>query len=285
MTTSPKVFIVILNWNGKDRLAACLRSVFALAYQNFEVVVVDNASRDGSLEEAKSSFSRAHFILNSENVGFSAGMNVGIRFSLSQGAEFVWILNNDVECDRDALSVLVAAVYSHGKPALYSPKILTPAGTEWFVGGTIDYVRMRTEHADYSGSERRDTPYQTEYLCGCALLIPRNVIESVGLLDEQYFLYYEDADYSVRATRKGVDLLVVPKASIVHSESSSENPEKTYWLVRSGLRFFYAHTPNVLRPWMALYMVLRRTKNGFDTLRGKKEAFPVSSAYADYRTA
>ncbi|NTW30016.1 MAG: glycosyltransferase [Candidatus Moranbacteria bacterium] len=285
MSISPKVFIVILNWNGKDRLAACLRSVFALSYQNFEVVVVDNASRDGSLEEAKSSFSRAHFILNSENIGFAAGMNVGIRFSLSRGAEFVWILNNDVECDRDTLSILVAAACSHGKLALYSPKILTSAGSEWFAGGIIDYVRMKTVHVDYSGLERRDIPYPTGYLCGCAMLISKKVIETVGLFDEKYFLYYEDADYSVRAARKGADLLVVPQASLVHAESSAENPEKSYWLVRSGLKFFNSHTPSILRPWMAFYMVLRRTKNGFDMLRGKKEAFPVSSAYADYRTA
>jgi GT2 family glycosyltransferase len=283
MSNVPKVFIVILNWNGRERLNACLRSVFALTYGNFDVVVVDNASLDGSLEAAKALFSRAHFILNQENVGFAVGMNVGIRFSLSKGAEYVWILNNDVECDRNALSELVLAAQVSSGPALYSPRILTPDGAEWFVGGRIDYCRMRSEHVAPSGINTNENPYQTGYLCGCSLLLSRKVIELVGLFDETYFLYYEDVDYSVRALKKGLGLIMVPKATIIHSESSTENPEKLYWLVLSGLRFFKAHTPLVLRPWVAFYTVLRRVKNGFDKLRGKKEAAPVSAAYDDFR--
>jgi GT2 family glycosyltransferase len=285
MNDLPKVFVVILNWNGGDRLAVCLRSVFALAYGNFEVVVVDNASRDGSLESAKNRFSRAHFVLNSENLGFAAGMNVGIRFALSKGAEYVWILNNDAECDRNALSELVYAAQSSERSELYSPRILTPEGVEWFTAGRIDYVRMRAEHIRAAASGKTGNPYSTGYLSGCALFMPRKVIEKVGLFDEAYFLYYEDADYSVRAAKKGVERLVVPKASVIHAEISSENPEKTYWLVISGLQFFRSHTPLALRPWMAFYIVLRRVKNGIDKLRGKKEAFPVSSAYADFRTS
>jgi len=126
MSDSPKVFVVILNWNGKDGLIDCLRSVFALSYGNFEVIVVDNASRDGSIETTKASFSRAHFILNPENLGFSSGMNVGIRFALSQGAEYVWLLNNDTECERKSLSELVSVSESEKKSTLYSPKILSP---------------------------------------------------------------------------------------------------------------------------------------------------------------
>ncbi len=285
MSDSPKVFVVILNWNGGDRLAACLRSVFALAYGNFEVVVVDNASRDGSLEVAKNLFSRAHFVLNPENIGFAAGMNVGIRFALSKGAEYVWILNNDTECDRKALSELVLAAQSSESPELFSPRILTPEGVEWFAGGRIDYIRMRALHVKSVDAIKANDPYPTGYLSGCALFIPRKVIERVGLFDEAYFLYYEDADYSVRAAGKGVERLVVPKATVIHAEISSQNPEKTYWLVISGLRFFRSHTPLALRPWVAFYIVLRRVKNGIDKLRGKKEAFPVSSAYADFRTS
>lgn len=281
----PKVFVVILNWNGKGRLIDCLRSVFALSYGNFEVVVVDNASRDGSIEEAKGTFSRAHFVLNSENLGFAAGVNVGIRFSLSRGAEYIWILNNDTECDRSALSELVFAAQSLGARALYSPRILAADGSDWFVAGEIDYVRMRAEHADPPDGAVGIDPYPTGYLSGCALFLPRETIETVGLFDEAYFLYYEDADLSVRAQKRGFGRILVPKATVIHGEQSVDNPEKTYWLVLSGLRFFSRHTPAALRPWMNVYFVLRRMKNRFDKLRGKKEAFPVSSAYADYRKA
>jgi len=281
----PKVFVVILNWDGKDCLASCLRSVFALDYRNFEVVVVDNASRDGSVEEVKKSFSRAHFILNAENLGFAAGMNVGIRFALSKGAEYVWILNNDTECERKALSEIVFAADTYEKPAFFSPRILTPRGEPWFLGGKIDYFRMRAEHISNPEVLSMEAVYPTGYLSGCALFFSRKAIGTVGLFDEGYFLYYEDTDLSVRAEKKGFDLLVVPKSTVIHREKSEENLEKTYWLVRSGLRFFKTHTPMSIRPWMWIYISLRRIKNGFDKLQGKKGALPVSVAYADSRTA
>ncbi|MEI7749737.1 MAG: glycosyltransferase family 2 protein [Candidatus Moraniibacteriota bacterium] len=281
MEHPPKVFVIILNWNGQDCLASCLRSVFALDYRNTEIVIVDNASRDGSLEEAKKSFSRAHFILNTENLGFAAGMNVGIRFALSKGADYVWILNNDVECKKNSLSALVSAAIAHEKPAFFSPHILTPKGISWFSGGKIDYFRMRAEHTLDVDTFSLEAPYPTGYLSGCALFFPRKAIEAVGLFDEGYFLYYEDTDLSVRAEKKGLELLVVPKSVVLHSEKSEENPEKIYWLVRSGLRFFRAHTPILVRPWMWIYISMRRIKNGIDKLQGKKGALPVSAAYAD----
>ncbi|HWQ60360.1 MAG TPA: glycosyltransferase family 2 protein [Candidatus Fimivivens sp.] len=285
MSDAPKVFIVILNWNGKERLLACLRSVFFLAYGNYEVVVVDNASRDGSLEEAKTLFSRAHFILNSDNLGFAAGMNIGIRFALSRGAEYVWILNNDAECRKDTLSTLVSVALTYGPRALFSPRILNSDGSEWFSGGKVDYIRMRTAHVAAPEVRAGITSYQTGYLTGCALFIPRQILEVTGLLDEEYFLYYEDADYSLRAKKNGFGLRVVPGAVVIHGEQSVGSKEKPYWLVRSGLRFFAAHTPPLLRPWIWVYVRLRRLKNVLDSLRGMKEAAPVSSAYADFRAS
>ena len=133
--------------------------------------------------------------------------------------------------------------------------------------------------------DRTDAPYTTGYLSGCALFLPRKAIERIGLFDEGYFLYYEDADLSVRARKKGCGLLVVPQATVVHSEQSTENPEKTYWLVRSGLRFFREHTPAPLRLWVWIYTLLRRVKNKIDKLQGKREALPVSVAYADFKAA
>ena len=281
--TQPKVFIIILNWNGKDRIIPCLRSVFSLGYGNVEGVVVDNASRDGSLELARSSFGRAHFIVNERNVGFAAGMNVGIRFAISKGAEYVWILNNGTIVGKDALSVLVDAARESGK-ALLSPLILTPSGKTWFSAGKIDFIRMRSVHADPDVASREHEPYETGYLTGCALFAPKEVFEAAGLFDERFFLYYEDADFSLRAKKTGYRLLVVPKSVVVHGEQSVDNPEKVYWLVLSGLRFFEEHTPWYLHLWMQLYILLRKMKNKTDKKKGKKEAFLVASAYEDFRS-
>ncbi|MBP9751798.1 MAG: glycosyltransferase family 2 protein [Candidatus Moranbacteria bacterium] len=282
MIASPKVFIIILNWNGKERIIPCLRSVFSLGYGNFEVVVVDNASRDGSLELARSSFGRAHFIVNEKNAGFAAGMNVGIRFALSKGAEHVWVLNNDAIVGKDSLSELVGASGASGK-AILSPLILTPSGKTWFSAGKIDFMRMRAVHIEPDVPSQAHEPYETGYLTGCALFVPRAAFEAVGLFDERFFLYYEDADFSIRAKHSGYELLVVPGAVVVHGEQSVENPEKIYWLVLSGLRFFEKRTPWFFRPWMSLYILLRKMKNKTDKKKGKKEAFLVASAYEDFQ--
>lgn len=281
MESRPKVFVVVLNKDGKDCLPACLRSVFALSYGNFEVIVVDNASRDGSIEDARRDFGRAHFIINKENVGFAAGMNLGIRYALSKGASYVWLLNNDTVTEKGSLSGLVT-VAEKEENALLSPLIFDTTGKTWFSGGEIDYFRMRATHVEASRLRDDDAPYETGYLSGCALFLSKPVIGKVGLFDEGYFLYYEDADYSVRAAESGYRLLVVPTALVTHAERSAENPDKIYWLVRSGLRFFARHTPFMIRPVSSTLLLLRKIKNAIDIRNGKEQAVLVASAYRDY---
>ncbi len=280
---SPKVFVVILNKDGKECLPECLRGVFGLAYPNFEVVVVDNASRDGSIEDARRDFGRVHFILNRENLGFAAGMNIGIRFARSKGARFIWLMNNDAVPGRDALSELVRIAMREPK-ALLSPLVLDRSGKTWFSGGRIDWLRMRAVHVDSPTDTKRNDPYGTGFLSGCALFLPVDAIGAVGLFDEGYFLYYEDADYSLRAKKSGFRLLIAPKAVVVHGERSSGNPEKVYWLVRSGLRFFRLHAPWWHMPYLASCLAMRKIKNRYDVKRGLEEARLVARAYADEKT-
>jgi GT2 family glycosyltransferase len=277
---SPKVFVVILNKDGKDCLPECLRGVFGLTYPNFEVVVIDNASRDGSMEAARRDFGRVHFILNEENVGFAAGMNVGIRYARSRGAQYVWILNNDAAPGRDALTELVR-VAERESDAILSPLVLSPSGKTWFAGGRIDWIRMRAIHVDPPVDTHTNEPYETGYLSGCALFLPKKAIETIGLFDEDYFLYYEDADYSVRAHEAGFQTLVVPKSVVVHGEQSETHPEKVYWLVRSGLRFFRTHATWWQRPYLTCYIALRKLKNRNNLKQSSEEARLVAQAYAD----
>jgi len=277
---SPNVFVVILNKDGKDCLQDCLKAVFALTYGNLEVIVVDNASRDGSIEHARRTFPKSHFILNRENLGFARGMNVGIRYACAKGARYVWLLNNDAVPRRDSLSELVRTADPDGRDIL-SPFILDRTGKTWFAAGQIDWMRMRAVHVDPPVDMKRNEPYTTGYLSGCALLLPKPAIDTIGLFDEAYFLYYEDADYSLRAKKAGFRLRVVPGSVVVHGEHSIENPDKTYWLVRSGLRFFRTHTPRWRKPYLGTYLLLRKLKNRIDIIRGSAEALLVKRAYAD----
>jgi GT2 family glycosyltransferase len=276
----PLVYVVILNWNGKACLDKALRSVFRLKYENVQTVIVDNDSNDGSFEQARRNFGKAHFIRNEANVGFARGMNVGIRFAIAHGAEYIWILNNDTEVDERSLSELVSAAEEKGRHTLFSPAVLNPDGTGWFSGGEIRWWRMRAEHV-YPGSNGT-APYETGFLSGCAMFFSRESIVKLNLFDERYFLYYEDADLSVRAKDMDMKLFMVPRSRVFHSEESRMNPEKVYWLVFSGLQFFWARSPKSLRPWIFCFTLLRRLKNRRDVSRKKAHSLTVRRAMMDY---
>jgi len=282
MLQHPKVFIIILNYNGGEILRDCLRSIFQLDYPNFEVVLVDNASVDGSLEMVMKSFSRAHIIRNSQNTGFSSGNNLGIRFALEKTADFIFLLNPDALIEKNALTRLINEAGKNPRAGMLSPLILENKSEKiWFAGGRIEWSRMRTLHIKNIVSEN---PYKTEYLSGCALLIRKEVFQKIGLLDEDYFLYYEDADFSLRAGKNGFSLLVVPDSRVYHFEKSENNIIfKTYWLVFSGLLFFHKNAAFLTRPWLKLYLLGRKVKNWQDLNQGKNPlAETVKKAYNDF---
>lgn len=284
MKAYPKVFIVVLNFNGRDVIKNCLRSIFKSSYPSFEVVLVDNNSSDDSFEIARVNFSKAYFIKNEENLGFSAGNNIGIRFALERKADYIFLLNNDTEMEADCLSRLVEAAEKLGEtPGIFSPVIFKGDSREvWFSGGKIRWLQMKTEH--YSGIKTQEF-YESGFISGCAMLIPRKVFEIIGLLDEDYFLYWEDADFSYRAERAGFRNYIVSSAWLYHFEKSEERRRnKVYWLVISGLTFFKKNSPVWLKPYLAFYLFLRKTKNFFDLKIFKKEnAEIVNKAYRDFK--
>lgn len=278
----PKVFIIVLNYNSGKTLQECLSSVYHLDYPNFEVVLADNASTDGSFETAKENFSRSHFIQSGKNIGFAAGNNLGIRFALEKMADFIFLLNPDAVVEKETLSVLISEAKKNPRAGILSPLIFRGQGEEvWFAGGKIEWNKMRAIHLKNISSEET---YATEYLSGCAMLIRKEVFKKVELLDEDYFLYYEDTDFSWRTAKQGFSLLVVPGAKVFHFEESTKDPEaKTYWLVLSGLIFFQKNAPLMLKPWLKVYVLMRKIKNWNDLRKGKNPlAETVKRAYNDY---
>ena len=280
----PKVFVIVLNYNGGQELERCLASLLSLNYPNFEVVVVDNNSDDGSLERARELFPRAAFIRNSQNLGFSAGNNVGIKYALERGAKYVWLLNNDTEVESGSLARLVAAVEKDSRIGLASPLVLNPDDTVWFSGGKIDWWRMR---AVQMREKLKKDNFSSDFISGCAMLIRAEVFKSIGLLDEDYFLYYEDTDFSVRVKRAGWKMAVVAVSRIRHREKSeASGSKKIYWLVLSGLIFFQKNTPWWGRPYTYFYKLARKIKNSLDVKKGQGElALSVKKAYQDLKKA
>lgn len=268
MNHPPLVFILVLNYNGRETLSACIRSLFHLKYSRFQIVIIDNDSTDGSFEIAKEKYPEAHFIKNSENIGFARGMNVGIRFALDHGADYIWLVNPDALVSKDSLSLLVQLLEQHPQVGMASPLILSPSRRKlWFGGGKIAWFRMRAIHLP---SRSRTIPFETGFLSGCVLFVRSSTFRAIGLFDKRFFLYYEDADLSLRAKRAGLSIVVHPKAIVLHSEESRKNSDKTYWLVRSALFFFRKNTPLLGQPFFWTAFGARKMWQALRHIREKK---------------
>jgi GT2 family glycosyltransferase len=218
-------------------------------------------------------------------MGFAAGNNPAIRFALEKFADYIFILNPDAIIERDTLTHLVETAEQNDQAGIISPIILKGWADEiWFSGGKINWLNMRTEHINLPVTDLPKNPYPTEYVTGCAMLIKKNVFKEIGLFNEDYFLYYEDADFSYRAHKKDFELIIDPRIIIRHWEKSNNFAEqKIYWLVLSGLIFFQKNTPFFFRPWIFFYTILRKLKNYRDlktkTVSGSTA---VQKAYHDY---
>lgn len=280
MEKYPKIFIVILNYNGRKVLSRCLRSVFQTDYPDFKVVLVDNNSSDSSLEMARSNFPKAFFIKNEENLGFSAGNNVGIKFSLERGADYVLLLNYDTEVRKDFLKKLIVCSFQNGSWGILSPVIFKGDSDQiWFGGGKIDWLRMKIKHDTKIKSR---SCRESAFISGCAMLVKAEVFKKIGLLDEDFFLYWEDADFGVRARKAGFKLGVVFSSQARHFEKE-ETAQKIYWLVLSGLVFFKKNAPLWLKLWVSFYVFLRKFKNKLDLrFRENEDALMVKKAYDDF---
>jgi hypothetical protein len=249
MTTEPLVCIILVNWNGKDDTLECLASLRRQTYVPHRILVVDNASRDGSAQAIRSLYPEAELLELPENRRFAGGNNAGIRRALEAGAEYVLLLNNDTTADGDMVRNLVRAIRSQPGAGIVAPKISyhdTP-GLLWYAGGVISFWTGTMRHVGIREEDRgqHDTPGETGYASGCCLLVSREVIERIGLLDESYFMYAEDADWSIRARRAGYRILYEPAARVWHKVSVSAGGHLSSFKLRhkflSNLRFFSRH--------------------------------------------
>src|SRR5262245_12731674 len=218
----PKVSIITLTWNSYEVTRDCLLTLTKLDYPNFEIIVVDNGSTDGSQDQLNRDFPDVRQIRNSSNLGFSAGNNVAIRDALTRHADYLLLINTDTFVRPSFIRDLVAAGESDAGIGLLSPKIYysEPPDRIWYAGGVRKPFRGLPKHLglhqrdDGSNNKTRTATFFT----GCALLIKAAVIRHIGLLDEIFFLGFEDADWSVRALQAGYKGVYVPAAVIWHRD-------------------------------------------------------------------
>lgn len=222
---SPLVYIIIVNWNGLKDTIECLGSLERLEYPNFEVVLVDNGSTDGSAPLIKAKYPNLFVILNRNNVGYGKANNLGIEYALRNGANYVWLLNNDAISDPGALSTMVRVAEEDPKIGILGSKIYyaNDPGRIWFAGAGIDWPRGLSSHIGINETDRGqyDTLRRVERVAGCSMLVRREVCEQVGLFDENYFLFVEEIDWCVRARKQGFSCVLVPSSIVYHKGSVS----------------------------------------------------------------
>jgi GT2 family glycosyltransferase len=251
MPNLPKTFILLLNWNGWRDTLECLESLRALDYPNFQIVICDNGSTDGSatriadwLNENQISFLRLSrgdaeayrlplkerliIIENGENLGFAGGNNVGLRFALAQDAKYVWLLNTDASVAPNALQKLVEQMEANPKAGQCGSTILyyyARDTVQVFGGGGFNFWTGESyQIGGYAPFQppvsRKDVLRKLRYVMGASLLVSRRFLEEVGLMEEGYFLYCEEIDWALRGKNK-FELDYAPDSIVYHKDGAS----------------------------------------------------------------
>jgi len=252
---SPRIDIIVLNWNGREDTIDCLASLTQMNYPNFVIRAVDNGSVDDSVGAIRQRFPGVAIIENKANLGFAEGNNRGIAESLKSDASFVLLLNNDTTVDPNMLAALVEAARQFPRAGVFGPKIYYHADPSrlWYAGGywdprTLSFNEYGTGEVDRG---QFDSIQETEWVIGCAMFVRAEVFSSVGLLEPSYFLNNEEIDFCSRARRAGFSCVYVPEARLWHKISVSfggeDSPLKEYFNARNRLLWASRNAPAGLR--------------------------------------
>jgi len=255
------VVISLLNFNSKKNTLDCLKSLEDIRKDDFKltIVVIDNASKeDFGLNSRIVKHKSLVVIKNNENLGFSGGHNVAIKYALDNRADYVLILNNDTYVDKDFLAKLLKTADEDKNVGILVPKIYFASGSEfhkdrylkneigkvlWYAGGEMDWANIigQNRGVDEVDKGQYDKTEETEIATGCCMLIKKEVFENIGLFDDKYFLYYEDSDLSIRARRKDFKIMYVSGSIIWHKNAGSAGGSgsvlQDYYITRNRLLF------------------------------------------------
>lgn len=239
----PLVYCVVLNWNGWQDTLTCLESLLLQDYPNLVIVVVDNCSQNDSVAKIKQNYPSIRLLETEANLGFSGGNNVGIRLALENAADFVWLLNNDTIVPPDTATKLIAKAIAEpgaGEVGTVLYHMNSP-GTVQAWGGAILFPWA------FYRAQLVTTPYsfgRNTALMAASVLLRCQTLMQVGLLDEGFFMYYEDSDLSFRIYKSGWTLTVAEDTAVLHKEGASLealSPVRVRYGTASKLRFMYKY--------------------------------------------
>lgn len=274
---TPKIFAVMLNWNEFHHTVPCIDSLKNSDIQFGRILVLDQASEDGSGEKLQQLYTKdeqVNIIRNDKNYGFAVGMNIGIQQALDMGAEYIFILNNDTVVDRGCIQLLYEVLLSDPLGAVSGPAIMYYSNPErlWQAGGFFNKLKMGVSVPDKGKllSEISSSTSKVGFLTGCALLVPRKTIEKVGLFDPSLFFYGDDVDYGLRIKDAGLNMYFVPTAKVWHKiediSVDRTTPHVLYHLARSTV------------------IMLRKRFAGFERFYGILLQFTVYTLFRIWQT-
>ncbi len=287
-----KIAIILVNYNGKEYNEECIKSIFNSSYDNLEVIVVDNDSKDGSPELLREQFgNKINLIMTGKNLGFSGANNIGISKALENGCEYVVLLNNDTLIDKDLISNMIKASKEENN-AVISPKIYyyDDKNIIWSAGADMKWKKGLTDQRGIN--QKDDGSYnkreEVEFGTGCCLLIPVEVIKKVGYLTDDYFLYYEDTDYCMRVRENGFKIVYEPTAVLYHKESASTGGNLSklyiYYNTRNRLMFNERFNKKNKITYMLYFYCTRLVKCILWLLKGRIDLIKVTLlAIDDYK--
>lgn len=243
-------YVIVLSWNGREDTERCLEGLAAVTEPPIQVVCVDNGSTDGSIEAVRDRHPDVHLIENGQNLGFSGGCNIGIRWALSQGAEWVVLVNNDAVVAPDAIAGFAAAAEQHPEAGMIAGKLYLadPPDRIWYAGQR--FLAWLGYSGRHRGEGRRDGPRYdrirpTDRANGALMAVSRAAIEEIGPLDEELFAYVEDVDWSLRARGAGFEVLFAPGARAWHrvGASAAGAAHNSYYGTRNMVVVCERHRP------------------------------------------
>lgn len=229
-----KLAIIIINWNSYEVTQTTILSLDNTSYKDYDIILIDNHSTDGSLEKLEATFKEITFLKSNENLGFAGGNNLGIQYAIDKGYMYTMLLNNDVEVEFNFLEPLVEKLDNNNhigavQPLIYfhhDRTIIWNAGSEFnrWLGITISNGYNQRDE----GQKERYKEKKIDWITGCAFMVKTEILAQIGALNHQFFIYYEDVDLSFRIKEAGYQLSYVPTSVIYHiAGMSHKSKEKT----------------------------------------------------------
>ena len=281
-----RVAIVLVNYNGKKYLNDFMKSVYGQSYSNISIVLVDNASEDGSVQWVEASYPAVQIIRMEQNEGFGHGCNVGIDYAMSEGADYILLLNTDTVLEINLIeklignidnnTVVTATIYCGDK----EDKKL------WYAGGEINYETAKVDQLLYVNGENET--YEVDFISGCCMMFHRNIIEQIGGFDTRFYLYYEDVDFCVRLKQHGIKMKYITTTSLWHKVGGSSlggnemSCSTQYYVTRNRLLFAEKYSQYFAKGNLEIPKKILQEYAFFDGADNEQYEMFVHAAISDY---